>query len=143
VPLREPEDQNMDRDQREDHPRAFVSLRHHHHDEDEAGDDRAEAVDERAHRPPGSAQTAPVHDHTGLRQRKRHEDADHVKRNERVRVAAVGHEQEAREYTQSHDSVRERQPIALIHQLAREIPVARENRCQPGEVRIRGVCREY
>ena len=63
-------------------------------DEHDGRRDRAEAVDDRAGPPARLAQPPPVHDHSGLRQRERDEDADHVERDQRVRVAAEDDEQQ-------------------------------------------------
>ena len=50
---------------------------------------------------PGPLQPSPMHDHARLRQRERHEDANHVERNQRVGIAAVGDEQHRREDAQA------------------------------------------
>ena len=55
------------------------------------------AADGRTRSPPGPAKFSPMHDHAGLGQRERHEHADHVKRNQRVRVAAKHDEQHGSE----------------------------------------------
>ena len=81
--------------------------------------------------------------HPRLRQRERDEDADHVQRDERMRVAAEGDQEDAGEGAQADDSVRKRQTVALVHELPRYVAVARENRCEPREVGVRRVRREH
>ena len=44
-----------------------------------------------------------------------------------------------REHAQDQDAVREREAVALVHELARQEPIARDDRRQPREVRVRGV----
>ena len=65
--------------------------------------------------------------------RERHEDADHVERNQRVGVAAEDHQEDAGEHAEADDAVGEREPVALVHELAGQVAVARENRRQPGK----------
>ena len=73
----------MQRDQQQDDPRAFERLRDRDDDQHDAGDDRAEAVDQRAGLPARLRVLAPVDHHAGLRQRERDEHADHVERQQR------------------------------------------------------------
>ena len=82
--------------------------------------------------PPRPAEPTPAHDHAGLRERERDEDANHVERNQRVRVPAEGDEQNRREDAQP--MIRSRTPAGRPgSQLARQIAVARENRRQARE----------
>ena len=67
----------------------------------------------------------PMQDHACLGQRKRHEHPDHVERNECVSVAAKGDEQDGGERAETKNAIRERQPVALVHELTRKIAIAR------------------
>ena len=80
-----------------------------------------------------------MHHHPALRQRERYEHPDHVERDQGVRVAAEHDEQRAGQHAQDQDAVRKRQPIALIHELARKKSIARDDRRQPREVCVRSV----
>ena len=84
----------MYRDQHDDDRRALRGLCDGDDEQDYAGDRRANGVDRRACAPAGGSQPHPTPDHAGLRQRERHEDADHVEGDERVRIAAEEHEQD-------------------------------------------------
>ena len=56
----------------------------------------------------------------GLRERERDEHADHVERDQRVRVAAEDDEQQRGAAAEAEDPVREREPVALVHELPRQ-----------------------
>ena len=92
---------------------------------------------------PGSFVLPPVDDHAGLRQRERDEDADHVERQQQLRVAAEPDDQDRREDRQDEDAVREGEPVALVHELPRQVAVARDDRRQPREVGVRRVRRQH
>ena len=95
-------------------------------------------------RQPGVRSVPPVDDHPGLRQRERHEDADHVERNQRVRVAAEDDQQHApRARCRIDDAVGEREAVALVHELPRQESIARDDRRQPREVRIGRIRRQH
>ena len=104
---------------------------------------RAETVDRGARLPSWPAQAPPVDHHAGLRQREGDEDANHVERYQRVGVAAVTRSAECRRNAQPDDAVREREAVALIHELSRDITVACEDGRQPGKVRVRRIRREH
>ena len=96
---------------------AFVIATMHEHD---GGRDGADAVDERARPPARLAQPPPVKHHAELRQRERDEHADHVERDQRVRVAAEDDEQQAAKTAERDDSVREGKPVPLVGELPRQ-----------------------
>ena len=76
---------------------------------------------------PRATEAAPVPHHAALREGERDEHADHVERDQRVRVATKDDEQHGREHAEADDAVREGESIALIGELAREIAVARQD----------------
>ena len=92
---------------------------------------------------PASCVLPPVDDHARLRQRERDEHADHVERQQALRVAVERDDQDRREHRQHEDAVREREAVALVHELPRQVPVARDDRRQPREVGVRRVGREH
>jgi hypothetical protein len=69
--------------------------------------------------------------HACLGQGEGHEHPDHVERNQCVGVAAKGDEQHGSERAETKNAVRERQPVALVHELTRKIAIAGQNRRQP------------
>ena len=142
VAVRRLEHRDDHRDQQQDDPRAFERLRDRDDDQDDAGHHRAEAVDERAGLPPGLLRLPPVDHHARLRQGERDEDANHVERQQRLRVAAEHDDEDRREGREHQDAVREGEPVALVHELARQIAVARHDRGEPREVGVRRVRRE-
>ena len=93
--------------------------------------------------PPGTAKLSPVHDHARLRQREGHEHADHVQRNQRVSVAAEDDEEDAGERAEAENAVREREPVALVHELPRKMAIAGQDRREPGKIRVRGIGRQH
>ena len=92
---------------------------------------------------PALSRPAPVDHHAGLRQGERDEHADHVERQQRLRVAAERDDEDRREDREHQDAVREREPVALVHELARQVAIARHDRRQPREVGVRGVRRQH
>ena len=80
--------------------------------------------------------------HARLRQCEAGEHADGVQLDQRGGVAFERDDQQARDHRQDEHPVREHQPVATVRQLARQIPVAGDDRTQPREVGERGVGRE-
>ena len=68
-------------------PRAFHEFCDQHDAGRDAGDEGAEAVDERALQPMRAAILPPVHDHAGLREREGEKRADGIERDQAVRDA--------------------------------------------------------
>ena len=54
-------------------------------------------------------------------------------------IAAEDHEQQPRKDAQPDDAVGKREPVALVHELARQEPIARENGREPRKIRVRCV----
>src|SRR6185295_40974 len=102
-------------------------LRERNDDEHDASDHGAKSVDGRAGFPSALVRLSPVDHHAGLGEGERYEHADHVERDERMRVAAEYDEQQAGEQAESDDAVGKSETIALIHELARQIAIPRQN----------------
>ena len=114
-----------------------------HDDEHDEGEHGAEAVDRGAPLPARRPQAAPPQEHPGLRQRERQEHANHVERDQLVRVAVEHPDQTAGRHAERDDAVAERQLVALVHELPRHEAVARDDRRQPRKVGVRRVRRQH
>jgi hypothetical protein len=80
--------------------------------------------------------------HPGLREREGGEDADHVEVDERVDVGAERDDQPGRDSGEHDDPVRIREPVAEVHELARQEPVPGEQGGEPREALVGGVRRQ-
>ena len=127
------EDENWDGD--DDHPGARQELALDDDDRDDAGRQRAEAIDGDSPPPAGLAAPPPSDDHAGLGERERQEDPERVERDERRHARVEHHEQECRQPGEGDDSGREREPFPAEGELARHERVARQERRQAREVR--------
>ena len=139
VPVDDEEEPDQRRDRDHDHPGARGELRLDHEQGDDAGRECSEAVDDRALPPVALLVPQPVADHPGLGDRERGEDADHIQVDERDHVRVERPDQERRDPGQDDDAVRVDEPVAEVHELAREEAVAREHRGQSREALVRGV----
>ena len=92
-------DRQRNEEQRD--PGAFGEFRDQHDDDGDAGDERAEPVDQRALHPVRAAIFPPVHDHAGLRKREGQKRADGVERDQPVGDAAEKNQQRRRTSTAS------------------------------------------
>ena len=74
--------------------------------------------------PVGASLGEPTADHAGLREREREENADGVKRNERMGITAEGNNQKAGKGTKDHNAIGEHEPVAHHGHLMRHIAVS-------------------
>ena len=135
------EQQDEERDDHDDDPRAVRELGPDLDDGDDAGRDRADAIERRLPLPALSLGPDPPPHHTGLRQREAEEDADRVERNERGGIAVEDPDEQHGDKRERDDAVREREPVAARGELAGQIALIGEDAAQArevGERRIRG-----
>ena len=123
-------------------PRAFDEFRNQHHDDGDAGDERAESIDQRALQPVRAAIFPPVHDHAGLRKREGQKRADGIERDEPVGDAAKENQQAAAEYRQDDDAVGVDEPPSAVPEGVRQVVVLRDGAAQARKIGEGGVCGE-
>src|SRR5207245_3100357 len=91
------EENNRQGNEEQRDPGAFSEFRNQHDDDGDAGDERADPIDERALPPMRTAIFPPVHDHAGLRKREGQKSADGIERYEPIGDTAEKAEETAAE----------------------------------------------
>ena len=137
------EEDDHDRYEHDDDPRAVRELEDGDHDVDDKGQERAEAVDEQPPAPTLLLLADVVLGHAGLRQRERREHADRVQRDEPVDLGVGGQQQDDRGDREEDDPVRENEPMAALRELAgHEVVTGVEGR-EAGKVGKARIGREH
>ena len=138
-----PEHQDDQRDHDDGDPRAGGELRHDDHDQHDPGGDAPDHVDDQPSLPVRFPQREVVTAHPELRQREPGEHAHRVQRDEQRDLGPERDDQDGREAGQQQDAVREHEAVAAVGQLTGQVPVAGDDRRQPGEVGVGRVGREH
>ena len=123
-------------------PRAFHEFRDQHDRRGDAGDERAESVDQRALHPARTAILPPVHDHAGLGERERQKRAHGIERDQPVGHSAEKNQHAATEYRQHHNAVGIDEPPPAVAENVRQVVVLRDGAAEPRKIGKGGVGRK-
>ncbi len=133
------EESNRQRNEQKRNPGAFHEFRNQHDDDGDAGDERAEPVDECALQPMRTAIFPPVHDHAGLRKREGQKSADGIERDESIGDTAKKNEKAAAQHRQDNDAIGIDEPPPAVPEGVRKVVVLRDGAAEARKIGEGGV----
>ena len=133
------EENNRQGNEDQGNPSALHKFRNQNDGDRDAGDERAEPIDECALQPIRTAIFSPMHDHAGLRKREGQKRADGIERDQPVGDAAEKNEYTATQYRQDDDAVGVDEPTPAIAEDVREIVVLRDGATEARKISEGGI----
>jgi hypothetical protein len=129
---------NEDGDRHDDDPRPGQELRGENDAKNHERRRGSQTIDEGVPPPAGlfRASCSPTLDHARLGEREAREDTDDVEIDDPAEFGLIDGNENGSERSESDDAVGKREPVAAVHELPREVPVAGEEVRKTGEVRI-------